>query len=426
MKKEINLTYGSGSQKIHFTIQDELALLELIHDSTKWIRMTPLGRPTTEPLCTDFQRINSTTCLITPGPYVGIVSLENCNLVFSPPKWLNNITSRNIFYMLLRANGLHPKTVYLPDSIIDQTISVKGFLEPLYHAFIVETQTSLKKGLFRDYISKEVISSSFKGQLDLTKQIELNSQGKVSFATKQHIFSLENNVNSLLYYACKTVEKNSADSLTLSLAHQAQKMLPKPKSNTLSNIQKIAPTNRSRHLHWAIQLAKLVINRESLSYEGLTGSIFSVVINLFDLFESYVTSELMIRDSLFTRQHELYLVDEALRKSDGWSKKRVFPDIVYLKEPRQVIDVKFKKITAAGPEISDVYQLFFYASMLDIKTAIIVYPENSDKVIREFPISNCTSNPIQLICYGLPITGTEENLTQEIKNFYDFLYGMRK
>ncbi|MNN80682.1 hypothetical protein D3C81_1974360 [compost metagenome] len=100
----------------------------------------------------------------------------------------------------------------------------------------------------------------------------------------------------------------------------------------------------------------------------------------------------------------------------------MFPDIVYNGTNRFVLDVKMKKIRGSGPDINDIYQIHFYAMLLGVARAVIVHPIGSlTAEIKKFPVSYNPGNPIEIICYGLPIVGTESEMINSVEELYSYL-----
>ncbi|CAM3051535.1 hypothetical protein PASE110613_14390 [Paenibacillus sediminis] len=412
------------SKRISLSYRDETFLQQINKDRERWLRVTPNGKEVYEPLFNEITRNDSRTCTIEPGPYVGLLSLNDCTISFLPPKWLPGFESKHIHYMLYKSNPFAPKTTHLPESISEQTVSSEGFFEPLYSIFANELLASLSKGIYRTYIKEAVDSKKLKGSLNFSRQLLMELKGKPLFATELNNFSNVNEINTLFYIACKIVELHTTNNNTAMLIEQAKMLLPK-QLVSIKNLNTLQLDRRGNHLQWALQLAKLIANKDSFSFRGETSQLFSLLINLFDLFENYVSSELYTRNPNFSHGFEINLVDgsSSFIANSSWDQRRVFPDIVYNDgQKKMVLDTKFKKVTAFGPDISDVYQLFFYASMLNIDRGVIIYPSHKDTAdIKEFPISFNSKSVKYIVCYGLPIVGTEAQLTEAIDKLYDYL-----
>ena len=422
MRKDIHVYYGEGIQKVELSQRDEVVLRGMLAEQHRWTRITPAGKRSVEPLITDFQRIDGRFCVVNPGPYVGIVALNDVQLIFNSPKWLKGLDNNHLYYMLIRSNPLSPKTVDLPEMPSEQTVSADGLLEPLFNLFVSEAYSALKKGVYKTYVKEENVSPNLKGKLDFRRQIKLEISSKPYFATQRQVFTERNPLNELLFWACKVIESHSNNNRTQALVEQLLKMLPVFKKPNLGNMLVVQPERRGFHLRWAVQLAKLVVNKESISFQGHQEQLFSMVINLFDLFESYVASELMLRDAKFKHQFELPFVDNTVIANNGWDKRRVFPDLVYNDGDKFVLDVKMKRIRSSGTEIEDIYQLHFYASLLGVSKAVLVHPTNQPIAeIKKFPVSYNPENVIEIICYGLPIVGSREEMTRSIEELYQFL-----
>ncbi|MFW0782348.1 5-methylcytosine restriction system specificity protein McrC [Rossellomorea marisflavi] len=413
--------YGEARKRIVLTQIDEILIRETLEDRDRWTRMTPAGIPIEELLLENIERIDSKHCLITPGPYIGKIRLQDSELLFLPPKWLTGLDTSHIMYMLIKSNPFEAKAAYLPEHITENATSVSELNEPLYSFYVNELFKALKKGGYRTYEQQKVISPRLRGRLDFPRQIALNIKAKAAFATEQQVFSIDNDVNRLLLLANKLVSEKSEINSTLEMAQQVKRILPNIPYENKININKINVSRRGNHLKTSIDLAKLILSGQSISFEGELSKTFSLVINLFDLFEKYIASELFNRDNNYNNQFRLPLTDTT--SSLSWSKRGVYPDIIFQSEEKEfVIDVKLKKITNYGPKIDDVYQLFFYSNMFDLTNGIIIYPTNSEtEQTHLFPISYAGQKKLDLIAYGLPIVKPINHMSNEIDKLHSFI-----
>jgi 5-methylcytosine-specific restriction endonuclease McrBC regulatory subunit McrC len=421
-KVQNNIYYGISGTRITLSPLDELLLRETMEDTDRWSRITPAGSKKLEPLFEKLERIDSRHCIVTPGPYIGKIKLLDSELSFLPPKWLKRLDTSHIIYMLVKSNLNEAKAAYLPEFITENPVSVSELNEPLYSLFVNVLFRALKKGSYKAYEQQKVVSPRLRGRLDFPHQISLNSRAKAFFATEQQIFTEDNDINRLLYLANKIVIEKSNVNKTLETAQQIKRILPVVTQINSFNIRKINLARRGFHLKSSLELAKLILSGQSISYEGELANTFSIVINLFDLFEKYVSCELFIRDSNFKNQFCLPLTDSS-SVSTQWNKRVVYPDIVYLTNQKElVIDIKLKKISNFGPKIEDIYQLFFYSNMLNLKTGILIYPTDSDtEEIYSFPIAHKGTDKLQIIAYGLPIAKPTDEMSKEIDKLHDFL-----
>jgi len=425
MRTVVDVYYGEGIHRIEMSRKDEIRLREMLAEQQRWTRITPLGKKSVEPLLNDFQRLDDRYCIFTPGPYVGVVALSEIQLNFNPPRWLSGLNTRHLYYMLVRANPLLPKTVDMPELPTEQMVSVNGLLEPLFNLFVSEASSAIKKGIYKTYVKEDIVSSNLKGKLDFHRQLKLDISASPHFATSRQVFTDRNSINELLYWACKVIEKLSTNAHTVALAEQMLRILPSFRKPNFGMLRNLKLERRGFHLQWAIQLAKLVVNQESLSFQGQQQELFSMVINLFDLFESYVASEMISFNTKFSHQFELPFVDGINVANNGWDNRKVFPDLVYDRGQYFVIDMKMKRIGSSGPDIADIYQLHFYAIQLGVNKAIIVHPVNSPNAqIKKFPISYNPGNCVDMFCYGLPIVGTEEEMANSTRQLYEYLMAL--
>ncbi|MEH7094486.1 5-methylcytosine restriction system specificity protein McrC [Neobacillus vireti] len=419
---ENKIYYGKTGIRIALSPMDEIVLKETLDDRERWTRITPNGKEKFEPLFENIERIDSKHCIVTPGPYVGKIKLLDSDLLFLPPTWLKGFDTSHLMYMMIKSMRDEPKAAYLPEFVTENRSSVSELNEPLYSFFVNEAFKALKKGIYRNYEHQKIISPRLRGKLDFSRQISLNIRGKALFATEQQVFSEDNDVNQLLFLANKVVLEQSNSYKTIETAQQVKRILPNLSNTKSFKAKKINLPRRGNHFKSSIELAKLIVSGQSISYEGELANTFSMVINLFDLFEKYVSSELFSRDTNYNNQYPLLLTDSNAA-SIPWSNRTVYPDIVYSSSTKKmVIDMKLKRISNFGPQIEDIYQIFFYSTMINLKSGILIYPTNSDtEQIYKFPLSHAGADKLQIIAYGLPIVKPVEKLSIEIDKLHSFL-----
>lgn len=402
---------------------DELLLKEALNDRDRWTRITPSGSEKFEPLLEKIERIDSKKCIITPGPYVGNVKLHDTDLLFLPPTWLAGLDSTHLIYMMIKSMPNEAKAAYLPEFLTENRTSVSELNEPIYSYFVDELFKAAKKGLLKNYEHKHIISTKLRGRFDFPRQVNLNIRGKALFATEQQIFSVNNDVNQLLFLANKIVLEESNINRTIEKARQIKRLMPNFPRTKIFDFKRIVLPRRGYHFKLCIELAKLIVSGRSISYVGELEKTFSMVINLFDLFENYIYSELSLRDMNYDNQYHLPLTDNSL-PGTLWANRKVYPDIVYSSNNNNkiVIDTKLKRISNFGPQIEDIYQVFFYSTMLDLKKGVLIYPSNSNtEQVFSFPLSHNGINKIEIIAYSLPIVMSVEQMSREIDKLHEFL-----
>jgi 5-methylcytosine-specific restriction endonuclease McrBC regulatory subunit McrC len=412
--------YGSSSS-VRLSPADEEALRFMLSDKERWTRRTPKGDVVYEPLVAELYRIDPHRCFIKPGPYVGNISLPETDLEFHPPAWLKGLDNTNILYMLMKSNPLLAQTTYLPEIKSIQQVSFQGITEPIYYVYVKETAEALKKGHYRSYVQRQTNSKNLKGKIDLVRQFKLDVKGSPMFATIQNVFSDNNVINNMLFHAAKMVAVSSSNSETVAIANRISNSLPRPNSALPTNLQKYFPEHRGAHLRRSVELAKLILSNSMLSYYGLNKQLFCLVINLFDLFEKYVTSALIRRNPSFKHQYGLPLGDPDGPGPAHWLKRRIYPDIVYCSARTLVIDVKLKPLRRYGPDIDDIYQVCFYATQMGTKKALIIYPTSTEADANIFPVDFNKANQIDLHTYKLPIATRVEMMEKNLDDLYDYI-----
>lgn len=414
--------YGKSDIKIILSTLDELLLKEILNDRDRWTRITPNGYEKYEPLFERLDRVDSKSCIIKPGPYVGRIELNDSDLLFLPPTWLNGLNTAHLMYMLIKSSSNQTKTIYLHEFISKNQVDINGLNEPLYSNFTNELYKALKKGTYKSYDHKGIVSSNLRGKINFLKQANLNFRGKALFATEQEVFSEDNDVNQLLFLATKIVLQDSSIQQTTDKARQIKRLLPDFTRIKNFNPKRINLARRGYHLKSSIELAKLIISGKSISYEGDLGKTFSIVINLFDLFENYISSELSLRDNHYNNHFQLKLTSSH-SKNISWGNRKVYPDLVYISDSKKiVIDTKLKNISKFGPKIDDVYQIYFYSTMLGLENGILIYPINSNtEQIFRFPLDYSGINRLEIIVYGLPVVKSFEEMSLEIDKLHEFL-----
>lgn len=377
---------------------------ELCQDPQLWKRLTPWGDHVNEPIFSIEDMSVPNRVKVKTGPYVGSIKIADIELNITPPSWLAGLTPQHIMYMLNIAVEENPKSEFLEDFPAQNNFSYEGFVEPLFAAFSKRLSVSLKRGTYREYRTKSMSIPMLKGKIDWARQSGLLSKGVVRFATEHTYLTGTNPVNGLLAAACKKVKKCTGSETTYSMAHNCCLRLGTQSKRSSSSTHL---PRRASHLTDVYSIGSIIIGDMAISHEGPDHEVAGIVVNLFDLFEKYVSAVLKIETQNYRLQEPLNL------NANGSSWKRIgYPDIVFKDGSRisAVIDAKCKNIGPYGPSNDDLYQVFTYACTEGLDFAIIVHPiKNAVPSQRTFKMRLRRNQAFDIVCYGFPIIHTLEN-----------------
>lgn len=314
---------------------------------------------------------------LTPAGYVGTIAAPDCRLILRP-----KLDRANLFLLLD------------PDQEWEETPAVFGhgseeILDFLTIRFLALLQKRLSRGLRLGYVERREISPVLRGKLLVREQLrttlgaphcfhcqteELTSEASWNRAVKTTLELLQD--SELIDSALRTEIRKYAD-------HLAQiKPLPVVAVRD-PNTFRTAPVEYEPILNLCRTLISGLVPQQA----GLTAACGSFLLNLEQVFESYVIRGIQRNWGGHGRCHlavqQSFRVD---RPTPGQPPIRFRPDLTIFgfDRPVQVLDAKWKRLYGAVANSKDFYQILAYCTGLGVRRAIIVYPGSVTRSWRYF------------------------------------------
>lgn len=308
-----------------------------------------------------------------PQQYVGYIGLPSRRLIIRPKH--HNITISHIlriYYFLYSAEYSDLDT---PMYDVDTGNDIN-----LAKMYVSELMDIVHRGIPVEYTECTEDLNFIRGNLH-TVPSKMNMLLKKVNAFNCTYDDLTKNIpiNKVLLAAAKKIDSctKSAD-----LTYAIRQFGNVDYSNYPSNAK---TTRNTSYCKKAITLAYMILNDLTISTDGTTSYGESLLINFDKMFEDFVKKVLMEYSSVgnFCYWHESKVYGRT-DNLDGDPQRSFLPDLLYCynenfgrPKARAILDMKNK--TSAPFSNQDVYQMSFYAQMLNCKKVILCYPSISSK-----------------------------------------------
>lgn len=350
--------------------------------------------------------------------YVGIIELKNRFQIEVLPKIdieSNNINENEALErILLRMLGYLKDFPATPSNTANLNTSKTSLFEVFIQLYFSKVEELIKHGLKHRYVSVEENISSFKGSLNVMKQIIFNSADKHKFYIQHDEYLIDIPENRLIKSALLLLSDKTTNIKNGKKARQLLEifeMVPKS-ADYLSDYSKIVydRLNSSYHdvIEWSIAF---LLEKSFIIQKGETAA-DSLLFPMEKIFESFVGKMLkkcLSNDSEFsdwnikTQSTKKYLFDNP-------KKFQIRPDIRIFKtenkaEKNIILDTKWKRLDPSnekrnfGISMADMYQMYAYAKRYKANDVWLIYPYSYEpehqsldgkeyKTIHDYPDQN--------------------------------------
>lgn len=350
--------------------------------------------------------------------YVGIIELKNRFQIEVLPKIdieSNNINENEALErILLRMLGYLKDFPATPSNTANLNTSKTSLFEVFIQLYFSKVEELIKRGLKHRYVSVEENISSFKGSLNVMKQIRFNFVDKHKFYIQHDEYLIDIPENRLIKSALLLLSDKTINIKNGKKARQLLEifeMVPKS-ADYLSDYSKIVydRLNSSYHdvIEWSIAF---LLGKSFIIQKGETAA-DSLLFPMEKIFESFVGKMLkkcLSNDSEFsdwnikTQSTKKYLFDNP-------KKFQIRPDIRIFKtankaEKNIILDTKWKRLDPSnekrnfGISMADMYQMYAYAKRYKANDVWLIYPYSYEpehqsldgkeyKTIHDYPDQN--------------------------------------
>ena len=318
-----------------------------------------------------------------PQSYVGYISMPNRKIIIKSK--MQGLEMRHILRMYY--------LVFFNDEIdcSDSFFNIAdGSTESIVAIYVEELVRILKIGLPVEYSLARENSRFLKGKINAHNTImNLCLNESKPFDCEFDYLSKDIPVNQLLYSAYKKIEALVDDNIKgfINCSFQSISRIDRVKEKPII-------TRNLKYCEKAILLAYMILN--DLSINGIGESDFgeNLLINIDDLYEKFVQRVLISysNDDKFMRWDYKHKYGDYYKDEEDVIKEYA-PDLLYgyskyLSKEKATCVLDMKNKVSSPFNSSDVYQMCFYASMLDCNKVILCYPSTNIEATKKLNLYN--------------------------------------
>jgi 5-methylcytosine-specific restriction enzyme subunit McrC len=354
---------------------------------------------------------------INPKSYVGIIKLPNGILRLNP-----KVEISNLFYMLSYAYDVdffRKQTVQYDDAS-----DIYEFIIAIFNKKVTEL---IQGGIFRNYLESQENLNYVRGKISIMQNIKENNilQHRLFCVFDDYTANILE--NQIIKYVLFRLSRDSFKKRYLSDEIRENYYHFDEVSNKIvlpENFPAINYTRMNQHYEHIHKLCKLILEKLSISERTGRNSFSSFLLDMNELFEKFIFRFL---DEI-TRNSNLYdvkIIPQEWYSLDTDSKIKLKPDIIIKKNdvPLIVFDTKYKKKKEKDNINMDIYQVLAYCKGINVKKAVLLYPEWEGECLKIDRIEVKNSD-IEIRIMTINLAGDKQtfdrnciNLVKEIMGF---------
>jgi 5-methylcytosine-specific restriction enzyme subunit McrC len=254
----------------------------------------------------------------------------------------------------------------------------RGSLVELYVArFVACVEDLLHHGLVRRYRRVEDNLSNFRGRLRVADHIRHNLANEARFFVEHTVYDHQHRLNEVLLAALHVVRELPVSADLHGRCRRCLLAFPPVELRRLSadELDHLSLDRATRRYREALELARLLLRHHMPSMEPGGLDVLALLVKMSRLFEDFVGQ--------LCRKIPLPGLRVSLQRSvpfwgpDEGDIRDLRPDIVLDREGYHpvVIDAKWKPLTASGPSVADIRQIYAYNQYLGASHSILLYPK---------------------------------------------------
>ncbi|MCT7576534.1 McrC family protein [Aliarcobacter butzleri] len=297
--------------------------------------------------------------------YCGILNFNDQDF-YILPKIANRNDEKNLnifIYMLMYAYD-----VKLSNEQIASCANHKHtILEVFVQMFAINLLNELKKGLYKEYLTKQDNLPVLKGKYLINENLKYNFT-KNKIYCEYDEFSENNSLNQFFLYAVKYLQKFVNDK---KLLKQCELIFDEVEYKSV-DINRVETINFSRlnvRFKTSFEIALLLL-KQSIPLFNKDKKSFAFLFDMNVLFEKFIARMVKELDN-----------NAKIQNQDDFGDLTLKPDIIL---ESQIIDTKYKKIKSIEDiKQSDKLQAFAYGINYGVKNVMLLYPKDEKDVIYD-------------------------------------------
>jgi len=311
--------------------------------------------------------------------YVGVIQVDGLTIEILPK--IDNdgkseaVWQRALINMLRVTRKLKVQQVGEAD-VNKQQIHL---LDLYFEWFLNEVQLLLHQGLIKQYYKETSNVKALKGKLEFAGHISRNLVHKERFYTTHQVYDKDHLVHQVLYKALAIIEKCTKGSYLYSKCKTVQLDFPEVKSINVNEatFTKVPKNRKTAPYETALAIARLIILNYAPNVSSGNERMLALLFDMNSLWEEYVLIRLK---QAAPSEVQVY----GQESKSFWKNISIRPDIVIDKGSHKfIIDTKWKNIDYSEPSTHDLRQMYVYNDYWQSDKAMLLYPSNTTKEIKE-------------------------------------------
>ena len=335
--------------------------------------------------------------------YCGILNFNNQDF-YILPKIANHNDEKdakqnlNIFiYMLMYAYDVKLSN----EQIANCANQEHTILEVFVQMFAINLLNELKKGLYKEYLTKQDNLPVLKGKYLINENLKYNFT-KNKIYCEYDEFSENNSLNQFFLYAIKYLQKFVNDK---KLLKQCELIFDEIEYKSV-DINRVETLNFNRlnvRFKTSFEIALLLL-RQSIPLFHKDKKSFAFLFDMNVLFEKFMARIVKSLD-----------YDAKIQNQDNFGALTLKPDIIL---KNQIIDTKYKRIKSIEDiKQSDKLQAFAYGINYGVKNVMLLYPKDEKDVIYDLVLGK-DNNKVELKIRTI-------DLNYDKDSFNEYIYEIR-
>ena len=294
--------------------------------------------------------------------YCGILNFDNQDF-YILPKIVNHNDEKNLnifIYMLMYAYDVKLSN----EQIANCANQEHTILEVFVQMFAINLLNELKKGLYKEYLTKQDNLPVLKGKYLINENLKYNFT-KNKIYCEYDEFSENNSLNQFFLYAVKYFQKFVKDK---KLLKQCELIFDEVeyKSVDINRVETINFDRLNVRFKTSFEIALLLL-RQSIPLFHKDKKSFAFLFDMNVLFEKFIARMAKELDN-----------NGKIQNKDNFGDLTLKPDIIL---KNQIIDTKYKKLDSLNDiKQGDKLQAFSYGINYKIENVMLLYPKHLDNV----------------------------------------------
>ncbi|MFY4763921.1 McrC family protein [Aliarcobacter butzleri] len=294
--------------------------------------------------------------------YCGILNFNNQDF-YILPKIANRNDEKNLnifIYMLMYAYDVKLSNEQIASCANEEHTILEVFVQMFANGLLQE----LKKGLYKEYLTKQDNLPVLKGKYLINENLKYNFT-KNKIYCEYDEFSENNSLNQFFLYAVKYLQKFVKDK---KLLKQCELIFDEIEYKQV-DINRLETINFNRlnvRFKISFEIALLLL-RQFIPLFNQDKNSFAFLFDMNILFEKFIARMVKELDS-----------NAKIQNQDNFNDLILKPDIIL---KNQIIDTKYKKIKSiVDLKQSDKLQAFSYGINYGVKNVMLLYPKHLDNI----------------------------------------------